>query len=534
MIARAVGAGRIRCLSVLAGMFVLAGVAAGCGGGSSTNTSGASGSTTAGGSATTAGASAPTKTLRYGIASASMSTGVSNPAAFQGTGGPILTIAYAPLLNTDPEGKIGPGLAEKWGYVGDGHKVFELNLRPDARFSDGSPVTAAAVVKWFDYFLKSKNPMSGLMGPNPKFEAVDKGTVRITLTQPLPNLPETLSQVSTNWGFVASPKAVANPDLMKKGSYGAGPYMLDYGRSVPGDNYTFVPNPYYYDKSAIKFKEIYVKGYKDAVSQLQAQQAGQIDVNWTTDASTAPAAESAGLDIVSAPLAVAFVQLNVKASKALADVNVRRAMNYALDRKAIANALFGKYGTPTSQTFITSDANPGLDDYYPYDPDKAKSLLADAGYPDGFPFTINSLVPTKEAELVADSLDKVGIKTKIETFPTTGAYFDAIYKFKDDAWILHSGVGGSTPDSYGPWIGPDSTFRPGEPVDPKVDELYNAGLEASDPSEPWKQMWSITVKDAWFLPFVTSSNLMFVSKDVGGVEMSEARPYAYATEWSPK
>jgi peptide/nickel transport system substrate-binding protein len=358
--------------------------------------------------------------------------------------------------------------------------------------------------------------------------------VRITLTVPNPNLPLMLSEENVNWGFIASPKAVANPKLMKQGSYGAGPYMLDYGRSVPGDNYTFVPNPHYYDPSAIRFKEIYVKGFKDATSQLQAQQAGQIDVGWTTDASTAPAAEAAGLQVVSAPLAVGFVQLNVKASKALADVNVRRAMNYALNRKGIAEALYGKYGVPTSQTFIPADANPDLGDYYPYDPDKARSLLAEAGYPDGFSFTIDSLVPTKEAELVADSLDAVGIKTKIETFPTAGAYFDAIYAFKDDAWILHSGVGGSTPGTYGPWVGPTSTFRPGEPQDPKVDQLYKAGLASDDPSKDWKEMWAITVKDAWFLPFAMSSNLMYVSEGVTGVEMSDGRPFAYATEWSFK
>jgi peptide/nickel transport system substrate-binding protein len=513
----------VRRLGAAVGLLVLVG-AAGCGGGSSTTTSGAD-------DTTTTGASAPTKTLRYGMPAASIGTGVSNPAAFQGTGGPILTIAYEPLLYADPQGKIGPGLAEKWGYVGDDYKVFELTLRPDARFSDGSPVTAAAVVKWLNYFRESKNPMSGLMGPDPKFEAVDKRTVRITLTAPLPGMPALLSQTGVNWGFVAAPKAVSKPDLFTKATYGAGPYMLDYGRSVPGDHYTFVPNPYYYDKSAIRFKEIYLKGYKDAASQLQAQQAGQLDVGWSTDASTAPAAESAGLDIVSAPLAVGFVQLNVKASKALADVRVRRAMNHALDRQAITNALYGKYGTATSQPFITSDANPGLDDYYAYDPDKAKSLLAEAGYPDGFSFTLNSTVPTKEAELVADALDAVGIKTKVESFTTAGAYFEAIYKFKDDGWILHAGVGDSTPGTYGPWIGPDSTFRPGEPIDPKVDELYNAGLKSSDPSGPWKQMWALTVTDAWFLPYASSNNLMYVSKDVGGVEMSDARPFAYAPEW---
>ncbi len=528
MIARAIGAGRIRCLAAAVGMLVLVGGAVGCGGGSGSTSTSAS---TGGNAPTATGGEAPTKVLRYGVPAASVTAGLTNPAEIESTGGPLLSIAYASLFHVEPDGKIVPGLAEKWRYVDDSQKVFEFTLREGARFSDGTPVTADAVVGWLNYYYKSKNSTSGILGKSPKFSAIDDQTVRVTLTSPLPGLPTLFSEASVNWGFVASPKAVANPGLMKKGTYGAGPYTLDYAKSVPGDHYTFVPNPHYYDQSAIKFKQIYLKAYSDSNSALQAQKAGQIDVVWSTDAATAPAAEAAGLEVVSAPLAVAFVQLNVKASKALADVRVRQAMNYALDRKAIANALYGKYGLPTSQPFITSDADPGMQDHYPYDPEKAKSLLAEAGYPDGFAFTINTLSPPKDAELVAHYLDQVGIKTKVATFPTAGAYFDAIYEFKDDAWILHSGVGESTPSTYGPWIGPSSTFRPGEPSNPKVDQLYQAGLTASDPAQEWKPMWAITVTDAWFLPYATSSDLVYVAQAIGGVEMSKARPYAYPTEW---
>src|SRR5262249_42641883 len=159
---------------------------------------------------------------------------------------------------------------------------------------------------------------------------------------------------------VASPKAVANPDLFAKGTYGAGPYTLDYANSVPADHYTFVPNKYYWDRSKIRFKQIYVKAVNDSASMLQALQAGQLDVAWSTDASTAPAAEKAGFQAVSAPFAIIFAQLNPKASKALADVRVRQAMNYALDRKAMASALYGKYGKASSEFTITPDADPGL------------------------------------------------------------------------------------------------------------------------------------------------------------------------------
>ncbi len=529
---RAIGAGRLRCLIAAVGMLVLVGGAAGCGGGGDSTT------TATGGNASTAsGGDAPTKPLRYGIPATNVATGVSNPAKIQATDGPVLSIAYESITHAEPDGTIAPGLATKWRYVDDSQKVFEFTLRDDAKFSDGTPVTAEAVVGWLKYYLKSKNVYSGLLGKNPKFEAVDTSTVRITMTAPLPSLPFLLSEANVNWGFVASPKAVANPDLMENATYGAGPYMLDPKRSVPGDHYTYVPNPHYYDKSKIKFTQVEMKAFQDTSTALQAQKAGQIDVGWTTDASTAQAAEQAGLTVVSAPFAVFYAALNSKGQKPLQDVRVRQALNYAIDRKAIANALYGKYGVPSSQFTIPPDANPGMEDYYAYDPEKAKSLLAEAGYADGFSFQIDvrkDPTTTKAAELLAHYLDAVGVKTKVEVFQTNTAFYKQALPLKDDAAIFAGDAGVPTPIEYPSYIAPGAPLGAGDPDNPKVDELYQKGLRSSDPAQFWKPMWAITVTDAWFLPYAASSDLAYVSDGVEGVEMSPARPYAYPTEWSFK
>jgi peptide/nickel transport system substrate-binding protein len=482
------------------------------------------------------GEGAARKALRYGIQASNLgSGGLSNPAAVQTTDGPVLSIAYAPLIHDNPNGTFGPGLAVKWRFVGS-QKVFELTLRRNARFSDGTPVTAAAVVTWLKYYADWKNPFSGMLGPNPKFTAKGKWTVRITMTVPNPTMPLMLSEENVNWGFVASPKAVANPDLFAKGTYGAGPYMLDYRKSVPGDHYTFVPNPYYYDKKAIKFSQVYVKAFADSASALQAQRAGQIDVQWNTDATVAPAAESAGLQVVTAPFAISFIQLNGKVSKPLADVRVRRAMNYALDRKAIAKANGGKYSSGTSEFTITPDADPGLQNYYKYDPAKAKQLLAAAGYANGFSLSIDvgNQPQASLTGLVAHYLDAVGIKTTVRTFPTRADYVTARGSFKDDAWIIVADVGVPTPLEYSAYIGTTSAFRPGTPADPNVDRLYYAGLNTSNPKKSvanWKKMWSKIVTDAWFLPISTMSDIFIASKSIGGVKMSPANPYAYPTGW---
>jgi peptide/nickel transport system substrate-binding protein len=485
--------------------------------------------------AATAERDAGTKVLRIGVAGVGES--ISNPAVNSSSAGQTLSIAYASILHQNPDGSIAPGLAISWHYV-KGQKVFEFTLRRNARFSDGTPVTAAAVVAWLSYYAHSKNDQSSFLGPNPKFTAVGKWTVRVTLTVPDPDLPLTFAEPVDNWGFVASPKAVAKPSLFTKATYGAGPYKLDYSSTVPGDHYTFVPNPTYWDRSAIKFKQVYVKVFTDQGSELQALEAGQIDVMTGADATSASAASSAGLQIVSAPNAVQFIQLNAKASKPLADVRVRQAMNYAIDRTAINNATAGKYGSPTSQTIIPTDANPGLDDYYKYDPAKAKSLLAAAGYANGFSYTIDTIPTwTNVAGLVAHYLDAVGIKTTVNTFQTTAAYFGAVFAYKDDSWMLAAGIGGPTPLDYAPWVGTGSSFRPAEPSNPRIDSLYYAGLntaKTADSIKYWKQMWAITVTDAWFLPISTVDSLVFASKSIGGIQMSAARGMALPAEWFSK
>lgn len=211
-------------------VLALAAFLAGCGG--------------SGTKATTTAAAVKTKTLRFGVAS--FGDSVTSPAANNSTNGQLLSIAYAPLVYLKADGTIGPGLASSWRYV-KGHTVFELTLRHGATFSDGTPVDAAAVVKWLNFYVASKNSQSGLLGPKPQFQAVGADVVRITLKQANPDVAGLLTQDGVAWGFVASPKAVANPALFKKATYGAGPYKLDYAQSVPGDHYVYVPNPRYYD-----------------------------------------------------------------------------------------------------------------------------------------------------------------------------------------------------------------------------------------------------------------------------------------------
>src|SRR5262249_35433784 len=129
------------------------------------------------------------------------------------------------------------------------------------------------------------------------------------------------------------------------------------------------------------FRQIYIKIITSPATALQAMQAGQFDAVWG-DISTAGAAQSAGFRVASALSQIITLFINVGASPALKDLRVRQAITYAMERKTVISSLLGQWGKPTSEV-ITSDANPGLENYYPYNPTKAKQLLAAAGYPNG-------------------------------------------------------------------------------------------------------------------------------------------------------
>src|SRR5262249_44483319 len=186
--------------------------------------------------------------------------------------------------------------------------------------------------------------------------------------------------------------ALRSPAQLGTRTFGAGPYTLDPAQTVTGDHYTYVPNPRYHDKAAVHWKKVVVRIITDPQSMLNALKTGEVQVG-NGDATTIGAARQAGLTIASAPLlwtGVTLADRGGKVARALADVRVRQALNYATDRKAIVNALFPGTGTPTSELTVPRGYgyDSALTNAYPYDPGKAMQLLAAAGYPHGFTLKI--------------------------------------------------------------------------------------------------------------------------------------------------
>ena len=173
------------------------------------------------------------------------------------------------IIHENPDGSFAPGLATSWRYVGDDNETFEFTFRQGAHFSDGTEVTASAVKTWLEYFANAKGPYVDQLNLK-SVSTVGEWTVVMREKSPTPELASTLAD--TDIGYVASPKAVANPSLLDEGTDGAGPYVVVPSQSVAGSEYTLVPNAYYYDPSAIRFSKVVVKIISQPSTMLEGDQ----------------------------------------------------------------------------------------------------------------------------------------------------------------------------------------------------------------------------------------------------------------------
>ncbi|MEU1178623.1 ABC transporter substrate-binding protein [Streptomyces sp. NPDC005820] len=438
--------------------------------------------------------------------------------------------AYDPLVVMRPDGRFGPGLAVKWGYVGKGNRAYELTLRKGIKFSDGEALDARAVKTYLDYQRSQKTgSVAGLLVNVESIDVTGPLTVRLKLRASDPNLTFAFAQ-AFGGGDIASPKAVGKPASLDNGTAGAGPYMLDASRTVASDHYTFVPNPYYWNKDRQHWKEVTIRVIPNSSSMVQAMRAGQVQAA-LGDATTLGAAEGAGLTVLAPPQAMTGLNLadrQGKVSKPLSDVRVRQALNYAVDRKAIAKALYGDEKLALTQYALPGQAGyeASLDAIYPYDPARAKSLLAAAGYPNGFklPVLDTTLVGLdKMTQAVSGQLSKVGVKLQITTKPTASDYFVAMTSGKYPAPVIGYGLANMATLHVG-FVSAQGPFNPFHTSDPHLDALYEQYFAADekDSTALQKQINAYLTKQAWALPVVGSPLSYYLAKGLTGLDATTA------------
>jgi ABC-type transport system substrate-binding protein len=444
----------------------------------------------------------------------------------------MLDLSYAPLISLQPDGSLGPGLATKWEYTDATLKTFRLHLRADAKFSDGAPVTAQSVVDSFQHVRTANGPVGIYIDEIPSAKAIDATTVELQLRQANPQIGLLLTQRFLI-GEIVSPKGIADAAKLGTTTAGAGPYMLDAKNTVANDHYTYIPNPNYWDKSAVHFKTFTVKVIANAQTALNAVRQGQVAYTGGSFA-TVDQAASQGVSVhstLSAWYGVFLWDRNGVLVPQLKDIRVRQALQYALDRKALTTALFGKYGAPNDEVSIVGLENDGYDpgyaDHYAYDLSKAKSLLAEAGLSGGFSMTIGGTAAYGNgvvmAQAVADQWAKIGVKVKIQSYSTIP---DMLTPWLAKKLPAIAGYYDAQPMyiEYGQAFKPTAgTFNPFATEDAQLSALAKAAYAETDKSklpDAWRAVTRRITDLSWFYPISTGSAIYYSSKDLKGLDLS--------------
>ncbi len=449
-----------------------------------------------------------------------------DPATGQNSNNQYYDLAYDPLIIHRADGSYAPGLATSWSY-GPGNESFSFTLRSGVKFSDGRTLDSAAVKTWIQHELKVPGGTAhNYLGSLTSIGTPDATHVKLAFSKPTPQLPFVFSQ-ELEMGMIGSPGAVAAGTLATK-TAGAGQYVLDQSATVNGDHYTYTPNPHYWNPKAIHWKKIVIRYITSPTTTIQAMQSGQVQLAVQQQVSSIAAAKQADLNITQPLQAFFGLSINDRTGSivpALKDPRVRQAINYAIDRAAVNKSVFGGFGQPNDQVAIPGDDgyDAALASRYPYDPAKARKLLAEAGYPHGFTMRIldmKALGFDTLAQAIAGQLQNIGIKAEPVDAANRGDYFGKLAGGKYETSIL--GFGGLPGYFlYGLLLGPGATqFNPLKTRGAVLDSAYQSllPLSAADAKPYARKMVDYVTEQAWFAPVVSTPFLAFSTKDIAGME----------------
>ncbi|MGP4014695.1 ABC transporter substrate-binding protein [Saccharopolyspora sp. 5N708] len=421
---------------------------------------------------------------------------------------------YDSLLKISPQGEYQPMLATSWRYNAD-NTVLHLTLRQGVEFSDGQPFDGAAVKA--NLAATKKGTGTGATGFASIKDIVvnSPSDVDILLSRPDPGL---VHQLAMPGGMMASPAAI-EAGTLKTTPVGTGPYLLDPAQTTPTVQYTYVRNPHYWNPQAFPYDKLVLKPMTDTTARLNAVRSGQVDASFG-DPLTAAVAREAGLTVTDTP-GPGFQGLFIfdragKIVPALADVRVRQAMNYALDRDAIIGIMTGGAARKTAQPFNPQSgaADPALDNAYPYDPAKARQLLAEAGYPDGFTLPMPMPLYPNVAPILKQLLGAVGIEVDYVQVPvqaTNSEYLSGKYA------VVWYQLQSSEPwQAVNFWGSPKASWNPLKVDDPDIDAQIERVRQATGDARntEYHKLSQLYVDKAWFAPAYFPDSVYFSAPKV--------------------
>jgi peptide/nickel transport system substrate-binding protein len=442
------------------------------------------------------------------------------------------------LTQYDDKMNVRPCLAESWTTPDPVTYVF--NLRRGVTFHDGTELVADDVVAWWDRISDSATaaPYRSWFTAIEGVQAVDKHTVKMSLKNPFGPL---LASFAALRGSAIIPRTLAQDrgNLGAK-AVGTGPFRLS--RFVPYDHLHYVRNEKYWDKGFPHVNEFTFKVMVEEDARVAALRAGQIHYAYLTGEGAARLKDDKNITVLRSPRAFLMIHVLNSTRKPFSDKRVRQAISLAADRQdVLQKAGFGEGSlsgpVPTGHTdwWIPLDKLP-----YKQDIARAKQLLAEAGYPNGFETTIKASPQYPEfisASVAFQShLKRIGINAKIiqlewgqfikETFTQRPADYD----MKVTAWTFY-------PDPhhylYNWWSSKSPSNQDFKSAE--LDQILDKAMASTDREERkrlYVQAQQILLDEAPQIIWYTGHNIEAVRNDVKGYFQSyTGRRIAFKRTW---
>lgn len=446
---------------------------------------------------------------------------------------------YENLVMFDTNMNIVGQLAEDYN-ISEDSLTYTFYLRKDIKFQDGTDFNSAAVKANFDRILNKDNNLlsrgrfvvtNGDKETNriASIETPDDYTVVFKLTAPYSPFINKLTLVA-----MISPAAIekyGNEGLITN-PVGTGPYV--FKEWVEGDHMTATANPDYWGTKP-GVDSVTIKEVPEAGSRTAMLQTGEADFIYPMPSDQISAVEGTGDITVNATTStiMRYVTLNTNL-KELSDVKVRQAMNYAVDRNAYVQLMYAGYGAPATSVMAPSISYYSEQPSYDYNLEKAKSLLAEAGYPDGFKLTLwgdNSTQEVKGMTFVKQQLEQIGIEVEVVPMePATVS--DKIYVPLEDAeinmWYVNWSPSSCDADGamralFYSTMCPPTSANTAYYNNPEVDDLLDQGIASADPevlTPIYAKVQSILWNDAPWLFLGNDQNIFANKTYLSGVSVA--------------
>ena len=438
---------------------------------------------------------------------------------------------------TDPNvatPKLIPGLATSWD-ISDNGLVYTFHLREGVKFHDGTSFDADAAMYNFDRFWNKESPRfyektQGFVAAYvmwiDKVEKIDDMTIQVTLNAP--NY-EWIRSGLQSWGqpLMVSPTAIEKfgNEGIALNPIGTGPFK--FVEREQGVKTVLAKNDDYWGRKA-KVDRVIFRPLEDPAARVNALRTGEIDMtrNPPWDDIEDLVADGFNLTTNENVPYIWFVHLNHK-HPILKDLRVRQAMNMAIDREGLVREVMAgtarpEYGMLSPGTFAYDPSFKSYD----YDPEGAKALLAEAGYPDGFEINFDTAqygLGDVVTQWLARDLGKIGIKVNMKRYEWISYLGVWASGMKEDVAMNEIGWGMTVPS----WIGivsrctsqPPGGVNSGWYCNEKVDDLLNQAVAERDESkarEIYQKANRIIMDEAAFIPFLDDFQPILTADHVKG------------------